>query len=115
VEIPLGEIIGTLRPKRIHLNHLLPLQLSGALVLTVLNEFRVTLDLSFDLLLQAINLVAHGLFQRLTRQSGSLGQRMCTYGSLSEFRAEADGSSMKLRWIGRFLRCAGARLSGIAW
>jgi hypothetical protein len=93
-------VVDKLRQKGVHLSDLPPLQLSSALVPTMLDEFWIMRELSFDFLLQAIDLLVDGLRGRIVCQLRSVGERlMCAYGALSEFRTEANGSSVKLRRI----------------
>lgn len=61
------------RRKRVDLSHLLQLQYSSAQVPTVLDEIRIMLDLSFDFLLQPVELVVDGLRERIQCQLGFFG------------------------------------------
>ena len=67
------------RPRGVYRSHLLPLELSRALFPTVFNEFWIVLDLSFDLLLQALDLFADGLYGRLVYQLGSVWRHSDLY------------------------------------
>jgi len=80
----------------------------------MLNEFWIMLDLSFDLLLQATNFFADSLYRHIVCKFCRGERMMCTYGALCEFRTEANGSGMKLRWIFSVFGWGGTRISRIA-
>lgn len=109
----INEIIARQRKKGVYLSHLLQLQFSGAQGPTMFGEIWIMLYLSFDFLLQTIELVTDGLPGRSACQLRFFGgeRMMCTYGALSKFRTEANSSGVVLRRIISVPRCTGAQIA----